>query len=608
MTDELLNYYERELIYLRRLAAEFGDKYPQHAPQLMLEPGRYQDPHVERLLEGFAFLAARVHRKIDDDFPEITEALLNALYPHFIRPVPPMSVVEFQVDPRRKKLTKKFQIPRHSLLYTRPIEEVRCKFRTCYETAVWPVRITEARWRRPERLQSSINSPNVVAACRLVLTCDPDVTFASLGLDSLCLYLHGPSGLSNSLYELLMNNCAGIMLLRPDQSESPPVRLPSSALRPMGFAETESMLEYSRQSFSGYQLLQEYFAFPEKFFFLQLNGLKKLSETGFVASAEIVFLISRFENSERQDTLEQAVTTDTFRLNCTPVVNLFSKSAEPIRIDQTQSEYQVIPERRKLNGFEVFSVDEVSSVNTSSQEIIRFEPLYASRYNQSPAVRTLWQAHRRSSTRKNDDATEVWLTLVDLEGRASRPGVEALSVVCTCTNRDLISALSSDAIEFELEGSSPVSRIVSIRKPTPTMRPTFGKGQLWRLVSHFSLNYLSLVERKDALQGILALYNFSKHPQVERQISSIVDLRSKRHFARIVSEHGISFARGTRVEMELDEAHFTEGGAFLFGAVLEYFLGEYVTLNSFSQLVIRTRQRKDPLRQWAPRAGHKVLL
>jgi type VI secretion system protein ImpG len=609
VTDELLTYYQHELMYLHRLGAEFGEKYPQHASQLMVESGRYQDPHVERLLEGFAFLAARIHRKIDDDFPEITEALFNTIYPHFVRPIPSMSVVEFRVDPRRRKLTSAFNVPRHSvLLSTPPLDGFRCKFRTCYDTVISPCRIHEAQWRAPERLEPPVSSPDAAGACRLLLACDPDVTFASLRADSLRFYLDGASSLVNSLYELLMNNCLGIVIRNPDNPAGASLRLPASALRPMGFSEGEAMLEYSRKSFSGYQLLQEYFAFPEKFFFIELGGLGSLVEKGFSSRAEIIFLISRYERSERHHTLEQGVTPATFRLNCAPVINLFSLTAEPIHIDQTRYEYPVIADRRRRNAYEVFSIDQVSSVNAGSQQVIEFEPLYASHYRRSRDSGAFWQAHRRPSTRENDQGTEMWISLSDLNGRAARPGVETLTVRCSATNRDLVSLPSFDSVEFEMEGASPVSRIVPIRKPTATLRPPLGKGQLWRLVSHLSLNYLSLVERREALQNILSQYNFAKHTHVERQIAGILALKGKRHFARVVSENGISFARGTRVEMELDETHFAEGGAYLFGAVLEYFLGQYTTLNSFSQLVIRTRQRKDALREWAPRAGHKVLL
>jgi type VI secretion system protein ImpG len=611
--DELLDYYERELTFLRGMGADFAEKYPKIASRLILEPDRCEDPHVERLLEAFAFLAARVHLKIDDDFPEITESLLGILYPQYIRPIPSMSIVEFHVDPQQGKLSTGFTVPRYSILYSKPVDGVPCKFRTGLDTTMWPIRVTEAQWRSPERLDPPLKAPEALAACRLELTCDADIRFDKLELSSLRFYLNGESNLIHSLYELLFNSCTQILIRDPAASpKKPPLRLPPGALRAMGFRDDEGLLEYSRRSFTGYRVLQEYFAFPEKFFFVELSGLEQLATAGFGSRAEVIFLVSPYERADRQQVLETGIGAKTFRLNCAPVVNLFPHTAEPIHLDQTRYEYPVIPDIRRRNALEIFSVDDAMSSNPRSQEIVHFDPMYSYRHSlREETGKAFWKASRRDSGRKNDDGTEIWISLVDLAGKSARPGVETLTVHCTCSNRDLPARLpfGSESGDFEIEGVSVIKRIVTLRKPTPTLRPPTGRGRLWRLVSHMSLNYLSLVEEgKDALQEILRLYNLSDSTFLERQISGITTLSSRRQFARVVSEHGISFARGTRVDMELDEEQFVGGGVYLFAAVLEYFLGLYVTLNGFSQLAVRTRQRKELLKVWPPRAGQRILL
>jgi type VI secretion system protein ImpG len=611
--DELLDYYERELTFLRGMGADFAEKYPKIASRLILEPDRCEDPHVERLLEAFAFLAARVHLKIDDDFPEITESLLGILYPHYIQPIPSMSVVEFHLDQQQGKLSNGFTIPRATILYSKPVDGVPCKFRTGFDTTMWPVRVNEAQWRSPERLDPPLKAPESVAACRIELVCDPDVQFSKLGMQSLRFYLNGESNLTHTLYELLLNNCTQILIRDPDATPSKPlVRLPPSALRAMGFRDDEALLEYPRRSFTGYRVLQEYFAFPEKFFFMDLAGLEQLAAAGFGSRAEVIFLISPYERIDRQQALELGVSAKTFRLNCSPVVNLFSHSAEPILLDQTRHEYPVIADLRRRSALEVISVDDARSSNPRSQEIVHFDPLYSYRHRmKSDPGKVFWKATRRPSSRKNDDGTEVWISLADLSGRTARPGLETLTVHCTCSNRDLPSRLpfGNEAGDFEIEGVSVIKKIVALRKPTPTLRPATGRGRLWRLISHLSLNYLSLVEEgKEALQEILRLYNFSDSPFLERQISGITSLASRRAFARVTSEHGINFARGTRVDLEFDEEQFVGGGAFLFASVLDHFLGLYVTMNAFSQLSVRTRQRKELLKEWPPRAGHRILL
>ncbi len=614
MRDDLVAYYERELTFLRQMGAEFAQKYPKIASRLQLEPDRCEDPHVERLVEAFAFLAARVHLKIDDDFPEISEALLGILYPHYARPIPSMTVAEFNLDPEQGKLTAALRVPRDSVLYSKPVDGVPCKFRTCYDTTLWPVAVTDVQWRTPDRLQPAVRAPEAAAACRIELSCLPDVTFDKLeDFRSLRLYLDGESNLVHSLYELLSNNCRRILIrdLAPD-SRKPPLVLPPSALKPLGFLDSEAMLPYPRRSFAGYRLLQEYFAFPEKFFFFDLTGLEQLAGAGLGGKVEILFLVSPFERNDRQQMLETGVTSRTFRLNCSPVINLFPLTAEPILMDQTRYEYPVVPDARRRNALEIFSVDQVLSSNPQTQEVTYYEPFFSYRHGTAREKEQMfWNATRRQSGRPNDEGTEIWLSAADLSGKYLHPDVDALTVRCTCSNRDLPAKLpfGRERGDFELEGVSAIKRIVALRKPTATLRPPGGKGLLWRLVSQLSLNYLSLVEEgREALQEILRLYNFSDSTYLERQIAGITQLSSQRHFARVVSEHGISFVRGTRVEMELDEEQFVGGGVYLFAAVLEYFLGLYASMNSFSQLVVRTPQRKEVLKQWPPRAGHAILL
>ncbi len=613
MRDDLLAYYERELTFLRQMGAEFADKYPKVASRLLLEPDRCADPHVERMLEAFAFLAARVHLKIDDDFPEITEALLGVLYPHYLRPIPSMSVVEIHLDPEQGKMSTGFKVPRGATLYSRPVDGVPCKFRTCYDTTLWPLAVSQAQWKTPDRLVPAVKASDAVAALRVELSCFADVTFGALALQSLRFYLNGEEPFVHALYELLCNNCVRILVRDPTPgSKRPTITLPGDSLRAVGFAEDEAMLPYPRRSFIGYRLLQEYFAFPQKFFFLELANLEQIAAAGLKDKAEVVFLISPFERSDRHQMLEINVSSKALRLGCTPIINLFPHTAEPVLVDQTHFEYPIVPDARRRNALEIFSVDQVLSSNPTTRKEVIYEPFYSYRHSASQEKKgAFWTIARRPATAKDDEGSEVFLSLVDVAGRATAPTTEAVTVRTTCTNRDLPSRLpfGAETGDFEIEGIAATKKIVVLLKPTPTLRPPMGRGALWRLISHLALNYLSLVEEgKEALQEILRLYNFSESPELARQINGISTLQSGRHFARVLSDHGIEFARGTRVEMEFDEGQFVGAGVYLFASVLEHFLGLYVSLNSFSQLVATTSQRKERLREWPPRAGQAILL
>jgi len=456
--DNLLLYYERELTFLREMGAEFAQKYPKIASRLVLEQDKCEDPHVERLLEGLAFLAARVHLKIDDEFPEITEALLNILYPHYMRPIPSMSIVEFVVDSEQINPETGLKIDRGATLNSQPVGGAPCKFRTCYDTTFWPVGVESAEWTTADRLRPPIKAADTAGAIRLELKCAGDVSFQKLSMNTLRFYLSGEGALTNTLYELLSNNCARIVVRDPSpKSKAQPVYLEPSELRAVGFAENEGMLPFTRRSFAGYRLLMEYFCFPQKFLFFDLSGLNRLRTAGFSDRAEVIFLISPFERAERRESLETGISAKTFRTDCVPVVNLFRHTAEPILLTQTRYEYQVVPDISRRNAMGVFSIDDVVSADPRSDEVYQFEPFYSFRHA-APRDRNqaFWHAVRRPSGRRGDDGTEMYLTLVDLSGRQMRPDVEALTVRTTCTNRDLPSRLpfGNETGDFDLEGGA----------------------------------------------------------------------------------------------------------------------------------------------------------
>lgn len=614
MRDDLLVFYERELTYLREMGAQFAEKYPKIAARLMLEPSKEsEDPHVERLLESFAFLAARVHLKLDDDFPEITEALLSIVYPHFIRPLPSMSIVELHLDVERGKLTTGLTIDRGTVLYSRPVAGVPCKFRTCYDTTLWPLTVVGAEWKSPDQLRPPVRAADAAFALRLELSSPADVPLPKLGVDRLRFHLFGENHLVHALYELLCCKLTHIVIRDPTpNSKVAPVYLPTSSLRPVGFAEEEGMVPYPHRSFIGYRILQEFFSLPSKFLFVDVSGLEAAWGAGFKNRAEILFLFSAAGDEDRRQRLELGVSPKTFRLGCVPVVNLFPQTAEPLLLDQHKYEYPIKPDIRRPAAVEVFSVDEVCTIDADTRQVVTYRPFYSYRHETGDGKNEcFWIANRRASNRQNDEASDIYLALVDRSMRTFFPDADTLTVRTTCTNRNLPARLpfGNEDGDFELEGNAPIKRIVALTKPTLPLRPPTAKLALWHLISHLSLNYLSLVEEgRDALQQILRLYDFTDSSFAQKMIEGISDLKSRAHFAPVVSEGAVTFARGTRVELELDEEQFVGGGVYLFASVIEQFLALYASLNSFTQLVARTRQRREVLREWPPRAGQRILL
>ncbi|MFH1146591.1 MAG: type VI secretion system baseplate subunit TssF [Pseudomonadota bacterium] len=601
MDDTLLDYYEQELTFIRQMGAEFARKYPKIAGRLLLEPDKCEDPHTERLIEAFAFMSGRIHKKIDEDFPQITEALLGILYPHYLNPIPSMSVVRF--EPAGKAIPAAgYTIEKNTCLYSKPVGGIPCQFATCYPATIWPVEVVSAELRDPKKAVKAAQQ-----AILIRLKTFNNLSFSSLGWDKLRFFLNGPAQHVFHLHELLLNNVCHLELeSRNQKGTAETLALGRHSIGPVGFGPDEVMLPFSERSFPGYLLLFEYFCFPEKFLFFDLEGLGRVRELSAGETLDLWVYLNRPAKTNL------VVNRETFCLNSTPIVNLFKRIAEPIRLEQRHTEYRVIPDIRRQEAVEVFSVERVtaSSAGAPGREI-DFKPFYSIRHHleeESETGRTVfWHSRRRLSGRKGDDGTEVFFTFSDSDLEPADPGVETVTVHVVCSNRDLPGRLpfGDPSGDFSMETAAPVARVSCLIKPTPTRRPSLGGGLQWRLISHLSLNYLSLVRGgEDALKEILRLYNFDNSPATRQQINGIVSIQSQAVTRRI----GRFFCRGVEATITFDEDRFIGTGLYLFACVLERFLGQYVSLNSFSQLVAKTVQNKEVLKKWPPRNGNRTLL
>ena len=615
MREELLEYYERELTYLRQMGGEFARKYPKVAGRLLLDPERCDDPHVSRLLEGFALLAARVHRRIDDDFPEICESLIRIIHPGYLRPTPSMTVVECQPDPAQGKKTAGMRVPRGTPLVSKAtVEGLPCRFQTAYDVNLWPFSVAAAEWRQPERMQRPPRATvgvQAVAAARLRLRCQRDVVFTGLPLSHLRFHLAGDASVVYSLYELLSDKCIEIQLRDP-KDEKKLISLDPSQLRMIGFDAEESLLPFVRRSMDGHRLPQEYFAFPEKFLFFDLEGLEPLAQAAFGEEAEIVFLFSSFERAERQQVMELGVNERTFRLGCTPAINLFPQSAEPILLSQTRHDYTIVPDSRHSKVMEIFSIEEVVATNPRLRQSIVLEPMHAYRHQtRNREDLAFWVATRHLNEFGEREPSTMTISVVDLAGSFTEPEADVLMVRALCTNFDLPSRIQygSESGDFEATGYAAAKTVTALRRPTASINPAGGQGHLWRLISLLSLNYLSLNEGgRTAMQEILRLHNLAGSTASENEVGSILKMNSSPGFALVDSAYGLIPARGTQVGMEFDEQQFTGSGAYLFAAVLDRFLAGYAAINSFSQLTARSTLRKEAMGKWPPRAGTQALL
>jgi type VI secretion system protein ImpG len=611
VSDDLLHYYERELSFVRKTGAEFARRYPKIAARLQLEPTKSEDPHVERLFEGFALLAARIQHRIDDDAPQISEALLGILYPQHVRPIPSMSLVELSLDPQQGQLTSGFRVPRGAQLTSRPVAGAVCRFRTCYETTVWPLKVTEAQWVATHELRPAVPGGDASSALRIQLEPLSGLAITDLELDRLRFHIRAEPALAATLYELLDNNCLRVVLRDPTQPMLEPLTLPKSAVRPVGFTEDELMLPSSRAAFLAYGLVQEYFTFPQKYLFFDLGQLEGVQEHGFSDRLELVFLLSPFERDDRRAALSHGISADSIRLGCTPIVNLFERTSEPILMTHRRPEYLLVPDARHRDTTGVYSVEAVTGTSPGLAEPIEYLPFHSFRHGAGSDPELIWHQRRRPRSWRVDEGTDVLLSFMDRSSRAAFPDEDVVSARITCHNGDLPSRLpfGEAGTDFELTDGGPVARISVLTQPTAVIEPALGRPQLWRLISQLSLNYGSLVEGgADGLREILRLHNAAGSAGVESQIGGIETVRGSACHSPIRTEQGLAFARGKRVEIEFDEERFTGSGVYLFASVLDRFMGLYASMNSFTILAAGSKQRKAIIREWPPRSGHKALL
>ncbi len=601
MDDDILNYYERELTFIREMAAEFAKKFPKIAGRLLLEPDRCEDPHTERLIEAFAFVSGRIHKKIDDDFPELTEALLNVLHPHYVNPIPSMSIVAF--TPMLETIPPSgYRIEKNTILYSKPVGGIPCQFLTTYPVTLWPFKVVSASIQDPKKIIK-----NAQQSIMIRLKAVNGVSFSTLNLERLRFYLNGPAQHVFPLYELLLNNvCHGEWESTNREGKTESVALPADAVEPVGLEPDEWMIPYTKRSFPGYLLLFEYFSFPEKFLFFDIKGLGAMRKHDCNDTLTLTLYLDKAAKPGL------VVSEETFCHAASPVINLFRRVAEPIRVEHRKTEYRVIPNLRRLEATEVFSVDSViASSGDSSEKGRDFKPFYSLRHHLDHEDEEMggafWYAKRVPSGKEGDHGTEVFLSFVDRDFKPVTPEMETLTVHVTCTNRDLPARLpfGDPSGDLDLETAAPVARINSLIKPTVSYRASLRGGLQWRLISHLSLNYLSLVEEgEEALREILKLYDFQNSPATRQQIEGLVSLKA----AHVTKRIGQSMCRGVQSTVTFDEDKYVGAGVYLFASVLERFLGQYVSVNSFSQLIARTIQRKEILKKWSPRNGSRILL
>ncbi len=624
MDRRLLRYYERELQHLRGMGAEFAKEFPKIAQRLALAEFDCADPYVERLLEGFAFLAARVQLKLDAEFPRLTQSLLESVYPGYLAPTPSMALVQFRPDLTEGALADGFRIPRGTAL--RSIlgkgEQTPCEYRTAHDVTLWPIQLVEAQYRT--RDLASLEPPQTIearAGIRLRLQTTAGLSFKELKLDSLTLCLQGTDERPMRLYEQFYAQGAAVAV----QPAKRPLRwqevLPASSIQRVGFSSSEALLPDDARSFQGYRLLREYFAFPQRYMFVRLTGLGEAVRRCDDNELDVVVLLR-----EPDLELEHGVDASNFVLFCSPAINLFPKRTDRIHVSDRFSEFHVVPDRTRPLDFEVYQVHGVTGYGVRSGEEQEFEPFYKASdvgdqgggggayFAVNRVPRTSSSREKLRGPRSSYGGSEVYVSLVDAKAAPFHTDLRQLGVATLCTNRDLPLRMpvGQSRGDFTMEVSAPVETIACVAGPTPP-RPSYAEGEVaWRLISHLSLNYHSLTDANEqegasALRDILKLYGDAGDAHIRKQIDGVKSVSRKPIVRRVSTPGPIAFARGLEITVTFDETAFEGTGVFLLGALLEQFFAKYVSINSFTETVIKTLDRGEVMR-WPAKAGQRHIL
>jgi len=624
MDTRLLKHYETELAFIREMGAEFASSYPKIASRLGMEGVQINDPYVERLIESFAFLTSRIQLELEMRYPVFTQHLLEIVYPHYLAPIPAMFVAKIVPE---NSIAEKFTMKRGTRMRAplREGDQTSCEFRTAHEVDLWPLKLTEVQYYsgRGEVVAAGIgDGNNARAALRFRLETMAGLDLKELDLDHLDIFLPGADSQPWTLYEHLTANAVGLSGRSTNRRDDWTLSPRGAGVAQHGFEATEAILPYPGQSFDGYRLLQEYFALPQRFFFLRLHGLKEILAKAQAGEVDIHILLS-----ENRHELQEVLTLENFELYCTPAVNLMERRCDRVQIKRKDADHFVVVDRTVPLDYEIHTLLSVEGVTIHDDDDTVFRPFYSADdytaagesheayYSVRRRFRQRSERQKLKGTRTSYLGTDVFLSLVDRSEAPYPTKIEQLAVRALCTNRDLPALLTTGKgdTDFQLTDGGPVSAVKAV---TPISSPkaslAIDGSSAWRLISHLSLNYLSMDDgdrgsAAAAIRELLGIYAPRGDRNLEKQLEGITSVTSKAVVRRMTDEVLSTAVRGLEVNVTFDESYFEGTGVYLLGSVLEHFFAKYVSLNSFTETAIHSTERGE-IARWPAKSGRNRMI
>jgi len=602
--EQMLDYYQQEMIYLRRSGARFADQYPKIAQNLNISTAGSADPHVQRLLESFAFLTGRLQKEIDNRYIQFTNTLLGVLYPQFIAPFPAAAVASFRLSPHLGKSTSGYEVPRGTGLFTEAQENKICRFQTAYPVELWPFEVSEAS------VMNIDESPFIPSHFQTqwilkIRVQRYDGTMSELDPTFLRFYLAGDSYTTQCLYDSILGyhpQDPTPVFIQADTADTP-TQLPDGSIVPVGFKKDEALIPYPHNTLDAYRLLHEYFVFPDKFNFLDIQNFSTANANQYMD------LFIPLADRSRVDKFR--IDQQNFILGCTPIINLFNKISEPIDLNHQSVSYRLVGDQRNEDSTEIHSILKVVAAVGGGKETEVFAPYFSFDYDVEARNNGLfWHSRRSPSEIPDTSGTEVFLSFVDYNFTPQNPSNQTVYAYTLCTNRDLASYVPAGGI-LQVDDMIPPTTITCLERPSPEVPPSLDGDALWRLVSQLSINHLSLSGNQNAvlvLKELLQLYTGFNRTKSHPEINAIEDISYKPVMRRWGVDGWKGFVQGISITLTMDEMPFAGQGGFILASVLNEFFSLYVALNSFTELTLISTQSDGVWKQWPAHIGSQSLL
>jgi type VI secretion system protein ImpG len=609
MKNIFLNYYNNELYYLREMAEEFAKDNPQIAQQLSLAGFTCADPYIERLLEGFAYLAARVHYQLDSDFSKFTQALINNIYPDYLMPFPSVSVVQFMPDFNDNDILKGVTIPRHTSLKTlyRSTAGTPCNFTTANEVILWPIKINTASY-TTEGIYTAhslgINKPPK-ASLSLKLTTEKGIKFKQLDTDHLDFYLCGASmKVLMDLYEQIFTDLLAVVIEFKDKDGNKcRIKLKDieKQVQPLGFGEEQSLLPVNLRNYQEYRLLKEYFVFPQKFLFFRLLKLQDAFKQVDSDSLKVVFVMKN-ENL----LLETSISGKNFSLYSTPVINIFEKRLDRLSISDRKVEYQVNADNSKLHDYEILQINKIEAYNNKNDNTLLFKPFYqVSEYDNK---KNLYYSINRRLIQEDENhklGTDTYISLLDIHSLYYEKIVSELAITALCSNRAVPSDIpvnTSAKTDFFMSSQFPIKAVKLIERPTKPNYTYLNSVSDWTIVNHLKVSYKNILDKEphentEILQELLKLYACSDKLQDRKQIKGLTNVKVEKGVMRIEAKDGVSFGSGLNVELEFNENQYGDSGFFILSHILHKVISCSTPVNTVLKTKTFSNQRGE-IKKW----------